>query len=92
VNFKLELPEGTILINKTDLKMAVEELIKDVMEENANEDEIMTIRDAAQFLKVSIPTIRSLISKGEIPFFKRGQIIRLNRLDLKEWLKENHGQ
>ncbi|NRK74367.1 helix-turn-helix domain-containing protein, partial [Salmonella enterica subsp. enterica serovar Typhi] len=50
-----------------------------------------TIKEAADYLKVSVPTIRNMISSKEIPFFQRGQIIRLNRWDVQKWLRNNSG-
>lgn len=90
MNFKLELPEGTILINRSELKNAIQEILVELKEERP-EEEIMTIREAAAYLKVSVPTIRNLIASKEIPFFQRGQVIRLNRGDVKEWLRTNSG-
>ncbi|WP_242035299.1 helix-turn-helix domain-containing protein [Mesobacillus harenae] len=55
-------------------------------------EEIMTIREAADYLKVSVPTVRNMIASKEIPFFQRGQVIRLNRWDVKEWLRKNSYQ
>lgn len=88
VNFKLEFPEGTILINRSDLKTALQEILGELKEESPKE-EIMTIREAAAYLKVSVPTVRNMIATKEIPFFQRGQVIRLNRGDVKEWLRNN---
>ncbi|MFE8064568.1 helix-turn-helix domain-containing protein [Priestia aryabhattai] len=88
MNFKLELPEGTILINRTELKEAIQEMFAELHAENA-EEEIMTIREAAEYLKVSVPTVRNMIANKEIPFFQRGQVIRLNRRDVKEWIRNN---
>src|SRR4051794_16475462 len=88
MNFSFELPNETILTTRSDLKEAIRELLVEVQGENAKE-EIMTIREAAVYLKVSVPTIRSMIAKKEIPFFQRGQVIRLNRWDLNDWLSKN---
>ncbi|WP_096202099.1 helix-turn-helix domain-containing protein [Bacillus sp. FJAT-45350] len=87
-NFKLELPEGTVLINRADLKVALKELLVEV-ETSKKGEEIMTIQEAADYLKVSVPTVRNMIASQEIPYFQRGQIIRLNRFDVKEWLRNN---
>jgi excisionase family DNA binding protein len=91
LNFKLELPEGTILINRTELKELLQEMLAEVHGEN-EEGEVMTIREAAEYLKVSVPTVRNMIARKEIPFFQRGQVIRLNRRDIKEWLRNNSNQ
>ncbi|MGZ9871793.1 helix-turn-helix domain-containing protein [Priestia endophytica] len=91
MNFKLELPADTILVNRTELIDAIQEVVIGVQEENASE-EIMTIQEAAEYLKVSVPTIRKLISFNELPYFQRGQVIRFNRWDIKEWIRTNSRQ
>lgn len=85
MNFKLELPQEAVLINRTDLKVAILELIEEIKRENPKE-EIMTIRDTAEYLKVSVPTVRKMIAKKEIPYFQKGQVIRLNRGEVNGWL------
>ena len=70
MNFKLELPRGTILLNRSDLKVVLEELLGEIQDQEA-EDEIMTIKEAAEYLKVSVPTIRNMIAAREIPFFQK---------------------
>lgn len=87
MNLKLELPEGTLLANRKELKEVLQELILEIREEKT-QAEIMTIREAAEYLKVSIPTVRNMIASKQIPFFQRGQVIRLNRRDIKEWIRD----
>lgn len=86
MNFKLELPEGTLLINRTDLKEALREILAELQEDSVK-DEFMTIRGTAEYMKTSIPTIRTMIANNDIPFFQRGQVIRLNRWDVREWMR-----
>lgn len=86
MNVKLELPEDIYFVKKSELKDLLREMFTEVQGNNV-EDEIMTIREAADYLKVSVPTVRSMIATKEIPFFQRGQVIRLNRLDVKDWLR-----
>ncbi|APH06627.1 helix-turn-helix domain-containing protein [Bacillus weihaiensis] len=88
MNFKLELPEGTILINRCELKVALQEILMEVQEEWGKE-EVLTIKEVAEYLKVSIPTVRTLITNKEIPFFQRGQVIRLKRRDVQKWMGSN---
>lgn len=88
MNFKLELPKDTVLINRMDLKEALKELMSELQEEETKA-EMMTIRETAEYLKVSIPTVRNMIASKQIPFFQRGQVIRLNRWDIKEWIRNN---
>ncbi|MFC5713831.1 helix-turn-helix domain-containing protein [Thalassorhabdus alkalitolerans] len=84
----MEIPEGKVLVDQAKLKEAIQELLVEVWEENDHQ-ELLTIQEAANYLKISVPTVRKLIAKNEIPYFKKGQVIRLNRWDLKKWIKFN---
>jgi excisionase family DNA binding protein len=57
-----------------------------VAEEACNVDEVMTIRDVAEALKLAEKTVYAMANEGEIPAFKiRGQW-RIRRTDLDRWL------
>jgi excisionase family DNA binding protein len=88
MNVIIEVPKETFLLTRSDLKEALQDLIQEVIEEREGEP-IMTIKETAKFLKVSIPTVRSLLAEREIPFFQRGQVIRLNRKDVLEWMRQH---
>lgn len=45
-------------------------------------DEILTVKEAAQFLKVSVPTIYQLKARNQIPFKKVGGNLRFLKSDL----------
>jgi excisionase family DNA binding protein len=40
-------------------------------------DEVLTIEEAAQLLKVNPETVRRWIRRGELPVIKRGSIVRI---------------
>jgi excisionase family DNA binding protein len=88
MNLTLGLPKDFLLISRKELKETLIEIMADYQLEMAN-DEIMTIKETADFLKVSVPTVRAMITKKEIPYFQNGQVIRLSRLQITEWLREN---
>jgi excisionase family DNA binding protein len=52
------------------------------------EDTIMGVQEAAQFLKLTVPTIYSKTSRGELPAMKRGKRLYFSRLDLMAYLKQ----
>ena len=54
---------------------------------NSEKDEILTIKEAANFLSLSVPTIYGLLSKGELPVMKRSKRCYFSKLDLIEYLK-----
>lgn len=55
--------------------------------EEAPEDVIMTIQEAAEFLSLTVPTMYSKVSKGELPFMKRGKRLYFSRTELMEYVK-----
>ncbi|MFP7300104.1 helix-turn-helix domain-containing protein [Neobacillus niacini] len=77
-----------MLISREELKETMIEVMEQYQHEFL-EDEIWTIKETAGFLKVSVPTVRSMIVNKEIPYFQKGQIIRLNRSQVVEWMKTN---
>ncbi|AHZ49030.1 helix-turn-helix domain-containing protein [Bacillus cereus] len=88
MNLKFELPDDTLITSRSDLKSLLREL-KEELQEEKMQDDIFTIKEAAEYMKVSIPTVRSLIATNEIPYFKRGQVIRLNRWDILDWMRKD---
>jgi excisionase family DNA binding protein len=51
-------------------------------------DEIITVTKAAELLNLSIPTIYSKVSKGDLPFMKRSKRLYFSRDDLFNYLKQ----
>ncbi len=51
-------------------------------------DEPITIQEAAQLLKLSVPTLYGKVSRNEIPFMKRGNRLYFSRIELLGYLKE----
>ena len=51
-------------------------------------DELLTVRDAAQFLSLSVPTIYGLISKSELPVMKRSKRCYFSKSDLLHYVRQ----
>jgi excisionase family DNA binding protein len=51
-------------------------------------DDIMTVREVAEFLKVTERTIYRLAAESQIPSFKVGGSWRFRRADLVKWMSE----
>jgi excisionase family DNA binding protein len=47
-----------------------------------------TVHEAADFLHLTIPTIYSKVSKGELPYMKRGKRLYFSITELMEYIKE----
>ena len=78
------LPEAV-----AELTRKVDELynvIKNVQPQDP-QDQFLSVRETAEFLNLSVPTIYSKVSKRELPYMKRGKRLYFNRKDLETYLK-----
>ena len=71
---------------------AIEKLLQMNTENSSGEDELLTVKDTAKFLSLSVPTVYTLISKGEIPVMKRSKRCYFSKLELLAYLKEGRKQ
>ncbi len=79
------------------LPQAVTKLIEEVSEvkkivsENSNAMEqperFLTIEEAAKFLDLTVPTVYAKVSRGELPYMKRGKRLYFSDIELYEYLK-----
>ena len=52
------------------------------------EQELLTSKEVATYLKVSYQTVRTWISLGKIPHSKLGKVVRFRMETINEWLKD----
>lgn len=55
-------------------------------------DEPLTIQQAGDFIKLTVPTIYSLVSRNNIPFSKKGKRLYFSKSDLSNWIKEGRNK
>ena len=58
------------------------------MASSADQSEILTIREVAEYLKVTERTIYRLAAAKKIPAFKVGGTWRFSRADIDIWIKQ----
>jgi excisionase family DNA binding protein len=56
--------------------------------EQPDADELLTVQDTAKFLTLSVPTVYTLISKGELPVMKRSKRCYFSKIELINYLKQ----
>lgn len=63
-------------------------------ERNSGEDpeKVLTIQQAAEFLNLTVPTMYSKSSKGELPVMKRGKRLYFSKLELTKYLQAGRKQ
>jgi len=52
------------------------------------DNQIMTINELSKYLKVSIRTIQRNMNERNLPYCKRGRILRFYRKMIDDWLLE----
>ncbi|MDW3681606.1 helix-turn-helix domain-containing protein [Cupriavidus sp. CV2] len=62
------------------------------MPSNATEGEILTIKQVADYLKVTERTIYRLAAAKKIPAFKVGGTWRFSRVDIDNWIRQQSAQ
>lgn len=51
-------------------------------------EQLLTIKEASEFLKLSVPTLYSKVSKNELPFMKRGKRLYFSSVELMDYIKQ----
>ena len=50
-------------------------------------DQLLTVKEAADFLNIAVPTIYGYVQRQEIPVNKRGKLLYFSKQELVEWIK-----
>lgn len=84
----------TIIQLDTDqLRALIQSTLLEVLEElqgNGNKEpieKILSVKEAAEFLGIQVPTIYSKVSKNELPVMKRNNKLYFSSIELTEYLK-----
>lgn len=75
-------------IFKRWIKEAQTELQSTKVEPTEQPERLLTIQEAAKFLSLTVPTIYSKVSKGELPVMKRSKRLYFSSTELMEYIKE----
>jgi excisionase family DNA binding protein len=70
---------------------SIETILKNKFQESTpktQEEQLLTVEQAAKFLDLSIPTIYSKVSRGELPVMKRSKRLYFSNFELMAYLKE----
>lgn len=73
---------------------SIENLILDLkhkpqkVEPTDQQEQLLTVQEAAEFLSLTVPTMYSKVSKGELPVMKRSKRLYFSRTELLEYLKD----
>jgi PTS system nitrogen regulatory IIA component len=56
------------------------------------DDQLMSIKELAEYLKVNVTTIYLWSQRGQIPAMKVGNLWRYRRSDIEDWLNQQRNQ
>jgi len=78
----------TAIHNLTQKVIGIEQLLKKQAEAPATEtNELLNVSEAANFLSLAVPTVYSMVSRGELPYMKKTKRIYFSKTELMEYLK-----
>lgn len=89
-NFVLSPIDPEKLINSISERVTAN-ILKAVRSEQPTTDQpeqFLTIQEAAEFLSLTVPTMYSKVSKGELPVMKRSKRLYFSRTELLDYLKD----
>ena len=76
----------------SSLKNLIEEKRDTSQSQKPDPDELMTIKQASEFLDLTVQTLYNKVSKNEIPFMKRGKRLYFSKEQLIDYLKQGSNE
>jgi len=67
----------------------IELMIEQLALGSTDADELFNIKEAAEYLKVSVPSIYAKVSRLEIPVRKPGKRLYFSKLELRKWVDQS---
>ena len=86
-----KLPQA---VNQLSEKM--DRLERLILDQNSNSqpdaDKLFTIKEAAEFLHLTVPTIYLMVQRAEIPVCKRGKRLYFSKQEITSWIMAGRKQ
>jgi len=57
--------------------------------ENNQDSKLLCINEASAYLNLKVSKLRAMIFKREIPLIKIGRLIRFDKCQIDQWLKQH---
>lgn len=52
------------------------------------ERRLLNIQEAAQYTRLSVPTLYTMVSQKRIPYVKLGRLVKFDREALEKWIRQ----
>ncbi len=73
---------------QSSVRKVLKETTPQTVEPTEQPEQLLSIQQAAEFLSLSVPTLYSKVSRGELPVMKRSKRLYFSRTELMEYIKE----
>ena len=83
-----QLPQAVAMLTKEVIELKHLLLQTGNQQSTTPSEQLLTIQEAASFLNLTVPTIYSKVSKGELPVMKRGKRLHFSSTELMQYLRE----
>lgn len=85
-----------ISLSKDDLQSIIIDCVNSCLKHHNRQEptttepreKLLTVKETAEFLSLSVPTIYSKVSRGELPVMKRSKRLYFSNLELMDYLKQ----
>ena len=88
----MENPFEIILQKLEIIEKSIEELKSNFIENNNISSEIFDVKELADYIKLTVPTVYGLVHKNKIPFYKKGKKLYFKKDEINEWLSEGRNR
>ena len=72
---------------QSSVRKVLKETPPQTVEPTEQPEQLLTIQEAAEFLSLTVPTMYSKVSKGELPVMKRSKRLYFSRTELMTYIK-----
>lgn len=81
-----DLPNAVTQLSQ-EIKEIKQILLNRSNENTVEQDQIFTVKQAANFLKLTVPTLYGYVQRSEIPVSKKSKRLYFSRIELEQWIK-----
>jgi excisionase family DNA binding protein len=83
-----QLPQAVTMLTKEVSELRSLLINRQEKTSTIEPEKLLTIQEAARFLNLSVPTIYSKVSKGELPVMKRSKRLYFSSTELMAYVKD----
>lgn len=73
---------------QSSVRKVLKETPPQTVEPTEQPEKLLTIQEASEFLSLTVPTMYTKVSRGELPVMKRSKRLYFSRTELLDYLKQ----